>query len=108
MKNESSTKQIIALAYFHRYGWIAPALGCTALWGIPALCISFVVHSVWSIVGYQLKWKHIYCSYQNAYHKKMTPNRIRWDKLKKSDAYGIPIIFLLLGVALLLADIMGI
>lgn len=32
MKKESSTKPIIALAYFHRYGWIAPALGCTALY----------------------------------------------------------------------------
>ena len=36
-----------------------------------------------------------------AYHQKMTPNSIQWHKIKKSDAYGVPSIFLIIGLALL-------
>ena len=32
----------------------------------------------------------------------MTPNRIEWSTVKKSDAYGIPAMFMIFGVALLL------
>lgn len=36
----------------------------------------------------------------------MTPNCVCWDEIKKSDAYVIPLIFLLLGLALLGAEIL--
>lgn len=66
----------------------------------------FILFSIWSLIGYKCKWRHIYCSFQNAYHKKMTPNCVCWDEIKKSDAYVIPLIFLLLGLALLGAEIL--
>lgn len=97
-------RRVIALAYFHRYGWLVAMMGCIALWPLYMLYImgvSMIVFSIWSLVGYRRKWRHIYCSYQNAYHKEMTPHSVRWHQIKKSDAYGIPLIFLIMGFATL-------
>lgn len=97
-------KRIIALAYFHRYGWTAVMVACIAIWPKQMLlifsvaCLSF---SVWSFIGYKKKWKHIYCSFQNAYRQKMTPNSIQWNRIKKSDAYGEPLVFCIMGLVLL-------
>ena len=107
-KGTEKEKRIIALAYFHRYGWIAAMMACIAIWPKQMLlifsvtCLSF---SVWSFIGYKKKWKHIYCSFQNAYRQKMTPNSIQWNKIKKSDAYGVPLVFFIIGLALLVATI---
>ena len=103
-KSTTKDKRIMALAYFHRYGWIAAMMLCIAIWPRQMFCIFSVAclsFSVWSFIGYKKKWKHIYCSYQNAYHQKMTPNNIQWHKIKKSDAYGVPLVFFIIGLALL-------
>ena len=108
-KGTEKEKRIIAMAYFHRYGWIAAMMVCIAIWPkqmfliFSVACLSF---SVWSFIGYKKKWKHIYCSFQNSYHQKMTPNNIQWHKVKKSDAYGDPLIFLIIGLALLVIMIL--
>ena len=97
--NDISEKKIIVLAYLHRYGWGIPILAGIflppdiLLW---MLIICFLGYAIWSFVGYKCKWKHIYCSYQNSTHQKMTPNSICWDKVKKVDAYGLPIFYLIL------------
>ena len=102
---KSRARIIIALAYFHRYGSFAIVLLCSAirtelfLWFLSVDCIIF---SIWTFVGYKLKWRHIYCSYQNACHQEMTPHSVCWDKIKKSDAYGVPLIFFFLGLVLLI------
>ena len=104
----ATERRIIALAYFHRYGWIAVMMICIAIWPkqmFYILSVGGLVFSVWSFVGYERKWKHIYCSYQNAYHQKMTPHKMQWHKVKKSDAYGVPFVFLILGVALFVVTI---
>ena len=104
-KNNKAAKQIIALAFFHRYGWIIVMM---ALWFILphqmlyyTTSVCFIVFSIWSFIGYKRKWRHIFCSYQNAYRRKMTPHSIHWQKMKKSDAYGVPLIFFIMGLALL-------
>ena len=61
----------------------------------------FVLVALWSLVGYRLKWKHIYCSNQNASRQEMTPDHIRWDTMKASDAYGAPLVELIIGLACL-------
>ncbi len=106
-KRKASTKtdMIIALALLHRYGWIIAMLVCMAV--VPVnpfytVCAFVLLFSLWSFVGYKLRWKHIYCSYQNAYRKKMTPDIIHWNFIKKRDAYGEPIIFLILGIVMLI------
>ncbi len=104
-KSNDSNVMIYLLAYFHRYGWIVATIACSAIWAEQAGCIfcaAFFIFSIWSFVGYKCKWKHIYCSYQNAYHEKMTPKRIYWHRIKKSDAYGVPSIFFSFGIILLI------
>ena len=76
---------------------------CVAIWSeqmVYFLSVGSIAFAIWSLIGYKRKWKHIYCSFQNAYHQKMTPNNIQWHKIKKSDAYGVSLIFLILGLAL--------
>ena len=102
-KGEASAKRIMALAYFHRYGWIALMVGLIIfmpkhVFLIVSLC--FILNSLWSLIGYKLKWRHIYCSFQNAHRKDMTPHHICWSHIKKSEAYGVPLLFFALGVAL--------
>ena len=94
---------IIMLAYAHRYVypilimWLPLTTGkkSTAILGMG---IGLILLALYDFIGYILRWKHIFCSYQNAYHQKMTPDRINWSLIKKSDAYGLPIIFGLLGL----------
>lgn len=106
-KRQAPAWAVIALAYFHRYGWILLMLICAGIWNNKLVGIMggfMVAVAVWSFAGYKLEWRHIYCSYQEANHQKMTPNFIRWHTVKKSDAYGVPLVFLILGIAALVAQ----
>ena len=99
-KHSKRANSIIALAYLHRYGLLIVVL-CAAIFSrlrYLIFGIGFLLYAIWSLVGYKCRWKHIFCSYQNAYRESMTPNNIRWGWVKKSDAYGVPIIFFILGV----------
>ena len=66
------------------------------------LSVFFIAFAAWSFIGYKRKWTHIYCSYQNAYHKAMTPDAVNWNSIKKTDVYLVPLIFFLLGIVALL------
>ena len=99
MCDNVTAKKIIILAYLHRYGWSIPLLVSVILPPPVVGCmliVCFLWYAIWSLVGYKRKWKHIYCSYQNATHQKMTPNSIQWDKMKKVDAYGVSAFYLFL------------
>ncbi len=107
-KWKSTARKIIALAYFHRYGWIVLLIICIAIWTEQMLYFFstwFFIYSIWTFVGYKLKWRHIFCSYQNAYRKKMTPYFDSWEQIKKSDAYGVPLFFFLFGLVSLIVMI---
>lgn len=102
--------KVVALAYFHRYGWIVVMMGCVVLWpGQKLTCVGLymIAYAIWSFIGYRRRWKHIYCSYQNAYHQKMTPGDVRWQTIRKSDAYGVPLICLVVGVLALVAPLLA-
>jgi len=108
-KTDRKEKMVVILAYFHRYGWIAAMMVCAVLWVEKMIWIfaaGCLIFSVWTFVGYRCGWKHIYCSFQDACHQKMTPDQVQWHKVKKSDAYGTPLIFFLLGLALLGAGLL--
>lgn len=70
--------------------------------------IYLIAFALYQFIGYKCKWKHIFCSYQNSYRKKMTPDKINWSKVKKSDAYGLPIIFGTLGILIIIVSILDI
>lgn len=107
MKKSDNYNLIIILAYLHRYG-IALAVIAALIFGKEyralAIGVVFLLFSLWSFFGYVFKWKHIYCSYQNSSHEKMTPSAIRWQKMDKGDAYGVPAIFGVLGVLFIAAQ----
>ena len=109
-KRDSREMRIIILAYLHRYVYpilvfLLPMLFRKLLGeaAFLAIGIGVVLFALYTFVGYRCRWKHIYCSYQNAYRQKMTPYRIRWYTIKKSDAYGVPLVFGILGVAMIIA-----
>ena len=99
---ENQESGIIALAYLHRYGWIAIVIVCAAVFS-EALLLVFGIGSIsfaiWTFVGYKCRWKHIFCSYQDLCKRKMTPDNIRWGWIEKFEAYYIPFVFLLMGVS---------
>ena len=102
MKKQAITS-ITLLAYFHRYGWwVLLVLVTFFTKNLYVLSIGLIIFAIWSFLGYIFQWKHIFCSYQNAYRKQMTPDNIQWVSIKKSDALGVPLIFFVMGIASLL------
>lgn len=103
-------------AYFVRYGMLlaiplpaAIASGLTdsrtaKLLGYGAGCLFFALYY---LVGYLLRWTHMYCVYQNDYHQKMTPDNVNWSEIKKSDAVGVPLIFAGFGVLFVILAVTG-
>lgn len=66
-----------------------------------------LIWAIYKLIGYKLKWKHIFCSYQNAAHQKMTPGEIDWSMVKKSDVYVIPAVFSVIGIFLIFISLCG-
>ena len=97
MKDSQFTK---ILAYIHRYAFMAVLLNyffsSKYLFGIV-----LITYGLWTILGYNLKWTHIFCSFQNEYNKKMTPNNVNWNKVKKIDVYFISVFFILSGLCII-------
>lgn len=104
-KRASRNSGVIALGYMDRYVYpialaLLPVLFNNEA-GLLAMGIGFVLLALYDFIGYTRCWKHIYCSLQSAHRRKMTPNDIRWDNIKKSDAYGGPIIFGIWGTVMI-------
>ncbi len=102
---------VVLLAYLHRY--LFPIM-CIALPLIIAetekqtffvIGTMAIIFALYTLIGVILKWKHIFCSFQNAYHEKMTPNRVNWERIRKIDLYGVPCIFGLLGIACVICSL---
>jgi hypothetical protein len=108
-RHDKTYDRIIALAYFHRYGWIAVMLGLAFLFREVFFFVfstGSISYAVWTLVGYKRRWRHILCSFQNAYRERMTPYNASWGRIKKSDIYGTSAIFLVLGLVCLYCAIL--
>lgn len=101
MKN-ATNKLTIVLAYADRY--LYPILVLITLLKKNFLLtgIACFVFAIYELIGYKCKWKHIFCAYQNACHQKMTPNNINWNQVRKSDAYGVPAVFCIIGTLMII------
>lgn len=103
-------------AYFVRYGMLLgiplPAAIASGLndsraakfLGLGAGCLVFALYY---LVGYLLRWTHMYCVYQNANHQKMTPDKVNWSDIRKSDAIGVPLIFMVFGILSVIVALTG-
>ena len=104
-KHHTNFNCIIILAYANRYLYPLLIL-CVMAFGkatsnfVPT-GVSLLVFAAYQFIGYLCRWKHIFCSFQNAFHQKMTPRRIDWDIISKADAYGIPCFFAIFGIIFL-------
>lgn len=108
-KRYKTSKRIKALAYLHRYFTVAVVI--LVLMPVPIDLLLyilggiFILSAVWTVVGYKLRCKHIFCSFQNAYRVKMTPDSIRWGWVKKGDVYGTSVIEVTVGIFLIVLSI---
>ena len=97
---------VIILAYLYRYAFpFLPtflAFASNSNYAVFILGIGYILYGAYGIIGYALRWKHIYCAFQNTYREAMTPSDIRWSKIKKVDAYGIPTIWGIFGIIFIL------
>ena len=107
-QRRNNRKTIIALAYLRRdifstiliFSFVVSEEHRFLCMGIAGLLMA-----LYDFVGYICRWKHIYCSRQRSNNRKMTPDDIDWDNLTWFDAYGIPLIFTVFGIVLILVDI---
>ncbi len=114
--DEKQVKRVKILAYFWRYGFISFILlfmvgGAFLLkneYGILIGMSTFMlIMGIYLLMGAIFRFRHIYCMYQNANHQEMTPNKIYWNSMKKSDIFGVPIIFIIIGLAGLVIGLLG-
>lgn len=102
--NKATEDRIVALAFMHRYGWIAGMLwSCMVRKEYTPFLMGgfFILYAIWSVLGYRWKWKHVYCSWQSSSHEPITPYCIIWERMSLSEAYGTPILFFILGLSLI-------
>ena len=114
MNAKQRRKRIMILAGLLRYGLPISVLVLALIVGkltgsgraaVAALGAGCLILGLYELLGYLLKWKHFYCAYQNSYHQDMTPDMVDWGKVRKSDAYGVPAIFITIGIACLVFSI---
>ena len=104
---------IILLAYWHRYVFLilAPflpvALAHSKDDALLGMGVGMTCYGLYTLLGYLLRWRHIYCSFQSTYHQRMTPGNIRWHNIRKRDVYGVSAIFIALGLAMILWRILS-
>ncbi len=83
---------ILILAHLHRYGVVYPLFILMPVFGdeheLLVFGSVFIAWAVYTVVGYKMRWKHIFCSFQPM-RQKMTPDRIRWHEIKSGDVYGM-------------------
>ena len=112
-RHDKTYDRIIALAYFHRYGLslfpllmvlIADKINGEIGAKIFAFAWTggFISYAVWTLVGYRRRWRHIFCSFQNAHRERMTPYNTAWGRIKKSEIYGTVCGSVILGLLFLL------
>ena len=109
LKRKTRNRVIIALAYGHNLLFPISIVMIPLLIGganfILFIGIGCCLFAAYTIVGYKLCWKHIYCSFQSTSRKEMTPDDIRWGTLNKRDIYGSSFVFVIVGAACIVCHI---
>ena len=100
---------IVTLAYAHHYIYPLLIVGIPLIvgGGFQFLCIGvgLLCYAAYTLVGYILHWKHIYCSFSIPRRApkgwKMKTNNYNWKSIKV-DVVGVSIMIALIGVFCLL------
>lgn len=60
---------------------------------------------IYEIIGYRLRFRHIYCANQNLHRRKMTPDDCDWAAFPKSEGYGLPALEIFFGTVILVVGL---
>lgn len=69
--------------------------------------IGLLVYAAYLLLGYFLKWTHIFCYYQNMARQPLTPDEVDWSTLRPGDVYIIPGLYAALGVGAILFGLLS-
>lgn len=107
----ASATRIRLLAYAHRYAFpvlavILPVLlARSKTQALLGMGIGLTFYGVYTLIGYQLRWRHIYCSWQDISHQKMTPGSIQWKNVRKADLYGLSAVCIGFGLLVVVVSV---
>ena len=108
--SERTKKRIKLMAALIRYPIPVMIIFQGLLWGwvfrstravTVSMGVGFICFGIYEIIGYRLKFRHIFCANQNMHHRKMTPEHCEWESIPKSECYGLPAIEIIIGVAII-------
>ena len=108
MKKKQRDMTVVTLAYWHHHFYLIFLVGISLLVGgdgcILSLGVGFLFYAAYTLVGYKLRWKHIYCSFSIPHRTKgwkMKTNNYNWKSISKAEVYVASIIWGLLGIGCL-------
>ncbi|MGD9909888.1 MAG: hypothetical protein AB7U79_04685 [Candidatus Izemoplasmatales bacterium] len=110
--SKEQEKRTIIFSYLIQYGLLSLiaiipllylALSHASAIPLYTLGIGLFFYGFYLMLGVLKKWRHVFCVFQSFSRKKRTPNEIYWNTLAKTDVYGIPLIFMILGFVTILA-----
>ena len=111
-KLQDRNQRVRALALFCRYGIIVVIVTglvlCMKLrrnYLLLIMGVGFLLLAAWNTTGYFLRWRHVYCAWQNAKKQRMTPNDIRWGTVDKREYIICVAMDAVMGVALIVAQL---
>lgn len=109
--DDRQVKRVKLLSYFSIYGFLT-VIAALALVGrsmfdteyglVLGIACGLLMMSIYLTIGTIYRFRHIYCKHQNLKRERMTPNDIYWNTIPKKDLYGIPMLFMSLGLVSLL------
>ena len=109
--SEQEMIKIKRMAMISKYTGIAAIIAQALIWGsvfhsrnaiLISMGIGYIGYGIYWFIGYRLRWRHIYCIHQSFSRIKMTPENCDLDTFPKSEAYGLPAIFAVLGSMLIM------
>ena len=108
-KKKQRDMTVVTLAYMHHHFYMILLVGVSLLIGgndcILSLGLGFLFYAAYTLVGYNLRWKHIYCSFSIPHRTrgwKMKTNNYNWKSISKAEVYVVSIIWALFGIVCLL------
>ena len=111
-KTKERNQRVRFLALFHRYGIIVLVVATLAVcmklrcnYLLLILGVGFLLLAMWDTAGYFLRWRHVYCAWQNAKKQRMTPNDIRWGTVDKREYFTCVVIDAVMGIALIVTQL---
>ena len=70
-----------------------------------SLGLGIICLGIYEIIGYRLRFRHIYCANQNLHRRKMTPDDCDWDTFPKSEGYGLPTLEIFFGMVIIVVGL---